>query len=141
MTTVQEVWTQVAHVVQRTLEDRFSLPRRGPVDVQWNLRGVSSLGQSVHGGDLPPRLRLSPAYAVALGDDYLDVVVHEVCHHITNRRYAVAHPKARNLMQDRSGAWRPHGARWSEAMRVQGLDPRRLREVTPDQLAMVKGFR
>lgn len=83
--------------------------------VAWDLTGGSSLGQAIGW----KKIRLHPALAEAIGEDYLQVVGHEVAHIVTSYRIPpVTRWEARTK-------WSSHGSEWKNAMRLLGLPPDR----------------
>ena len=104
----------------------FLFPR-----VSWDLRGRSRLGMAGGNGMY---IKLNAQYASLLGrDEYLQTVLHEVCHVVTTQRRPGPRPK--------SGPWSSHGAEWKRSMKFLGLKPDRCAEVPSSVLTQFKPTR
>jgi len=94
--------------------------------VRWSLTGAGRLGTVVSTQDRwtgvisTSYIALHTGFAHQLGARYLDTVLHEVCHVVTNARCSDLNGGRRE------GRWSSHGREWANAMRVLGLAPDRL---------------
>ena len=101
-------------------------------EIRWSLSGRGCLGKvssirNTRTGEVTVRyVALHKGYAKALGSEYLETVLHEICHVITLYR------AAQLANSSRVGDWTSHGYHWSAAMRVLGLRPDRLATVAPE---------
>lgn len=78
----------------------------------WDLHDDERMG-AAYGARL---IRLNPAYAIVLGQDYEEIAMHEACHVVTVWR------RGPSLRDERT--WGAHGNEWRRAMRSIGLKPR-----------------
>ena len=110
-----------------TLNEHYGINVPYPV-VRWTLSGRGTLGKvvsvqnTITGRITCKYIALHKGYAATMGAAYVETVLHEVCHVVTNHRMAMAG-------NCRTGRWSSHGAEWATAMRVLGLRPDRLANV------------
>jgi predicted SprT family Zn-dependent metalloprotease len=83
--------------------------------IKWDLKGKSCLGQAV-GGSV---IRLHPEAADLLGEQYVETILHEVCH------IAAEAERRKHAPTVRTGKWSAHGAVWRNMMRSLGQSPDR----------------
>lgn len=96
-----------------------------PVDVEWNDRFTSRLGDAAYNPQ-GSRVRFStPLWTRASEQDRYETVVHEVCHVVAKH-------------QNRGRKIEPHGHEWQRLMRRCGVEPKRCHNIDRTGLARTR---
>lgn len=126
MITAEEALAKFAPLVTDTIQllnNRLGAECPEP-SLTWDLVDEDVFGMSI-GSRL---IRLNPAAAIVLGDDYAETVVHEAAHSVTTWRQVWFLQKGRLPL-----GFSPHGLEWKRAMRITGYKARRLISISTKQ--------